>query len=416
MLTVLFAPYVQLGSFVFRIELLLTPVLVVFVILVHNRGRFVWPAVVTAYTLWCILVGFVTLLHSGDTEATGVPWTGLYGVLRPSLIVVLFASISGVTNDLTKLARALVYSCIPLGLLAVVQALGISAPTALTVAGYSSPTRTPIGVLISQLGIIARGVSVFESPPYAATYFLLALSTGLWLLIGHSGGRRNVTLTLAGMGMALLGGVFTLSATFVGGLVVVMLQFLWLARRRAHITIALGIVLLGMTLAAVSYVVSQGGILSGTLAYQFNRLSTLSVFASRYGGGAGIESPALQSIVDHPFLGVGISLREGVFVGDSIFVMIPYWGGVMGAGLFGYVIYQSLHSTRRQLVGHSLVVLWVVVLLAAGLGSGSFLTPRVHDWWWAIVGIASRGTGPRTDGRGDELASAVPIEHPSPTD
>ena len=390
LIAVLIAPYVHAGPLGFRIELLLTPVLLLFAVLVHNRGRFVWPSVATAFAWWFLWMGLVTMLHSGDTGVTSIPWVSLYGFARPVLLLVLFASMPLVAEELPRLARLFVYLCIPLGVFAAVQSLGFSAATDVTLAGYSSPTRTPIGTLLSQFGAIVRGVSVFESPPYAATYFLLVLSTGLWILFVDRapGGGQKRTLTLLGMGAALLGGLFTLSATFIGGLVIVLVQFLWLTRRRrAHFSFALAIVLVGMAGAALLYAMSQGGILSGTLAYQSNRLLTLSVFASRYAGGTGIESAALLSIADHPFSGVGMFLREGIFVGDSIFVVIPYWGGIVGAALFAYLLYRSWRSTSHHPDAHSLVALWVVVLLSAGLGSATFLTPRVSDWWWAMVGL-----------------------------
>lgn len=387
LLAVLAAPYLDLGGAAFRVEHVLVPVLLLLLLVKGHPlmlGGAVW-----GYFGWWTWQMIATLLPSPGAGTSELSWVTVYTLLRPLGVVVLFSSPLIEERDLGRLTRWFVLSAIPLGALAQLQLLGSPSATTLTVLAYTSPGRTPVADLLAQLGIIVRAVSVFESPTYAGSYFLLAAGCGGLLLLrpipGAEGARGPLLVATL---MAILGGVATLSATFLaGGVLVVFLLFAF-ARGRARVWF---LVVGGALLAGTAFFVARNfagpEAASGTFAYQLERLRTFGVLTSRYSESGGITIDAIGAIRERPLVGWGLSAPEGVFVGDSLYILVGYYGGLVGALLFlatiGLAAQRGLSRSRTAPV----VLLWLIVLLASGLGSPSMFIPRLQEWWWAVVGM-----------------------------
>lgn len=387
LLAVLVAPYLDLGGAAFRVEHVLVPVLLL-LLLVKGQGL-VLGAAVWGYFGWWTWQMIATLLPSPGAGTSELSWVTVYTLLRPLGVIILFSSPVIAERDLGRLARWFALSAIPLGALALLQLLGNTAATQLTVLAYTSPGRTPVADLLAQLGIIVRAVSVFESPTYAGSYFLLAAGSGGLLLLRPTAGAEGARgPLLAATLLAVLGGVATLSATFMAGGVLVALLLFGFARGGARVGL---LVVGGALLAGLAVLVARNfsgpEAASGTFGYQLERLRTFGVLTSRYSESGGITIDAIGAIRERPLVGWGLSSPEGVFVGDSLYILVGYYGGLVGALLFFATLGLAAQRGLSRPGTSSLVLLWLVVLLASGLGSPSMFIPRLQDWWWAVLGM-----------------------------
>jgi hypothetical protein len=182
--------------------------------------------------------------------------------------------------------------------------------------------------------------------------------------------------------------VATLSATFLAGSILVGAILLSSARGRARfwLLVAGGALLLVLA-TAIARAFSGPDVASGTLAYELDRIRTFDVFTSRYSGSGGITIDAIGAIQERPLVGWGLSSPKGLFVGDSLYILLAYYGGLIGCLLFLGTIALAAQRGFTRPGAASIFLLWVVVLLASGFGSPSMFIPRLQDWWWAMVGL-----------------------------
>lgn len=386
---VLLAPYLTLGTLVLRVEHVLVPGLLLLLLVKARRGALVLGGAVWAYLAWWGWLLIATLLPSPGAGTAELSWVNLYTLLRPLGVVILFSSTVLREEDAYRLTRWFVLSAIPLGALALLQLTGNDLATNLTVAAYTSPGRTPVADLLAKLGVIVRAVSVFESPTYAGSYFLLAAACGGRLLLSPPAGEPGRrTPLLAATIVAVLGGIATLTATFLAGSILVSFLLLAVARGRAR----LGLLVAGGTLllvlaALIVHTFSGPDVASGTLAYELERVRTFAVFSSRYSGSGGITIDAIGAIGERPLVGWGLSTPTGLFIGDSLYILLGYCGGLIGCLLFFVTIALAAQRGLSRPGVASIFLLWIVVLLASGFGSPSMFIPRLQDWWWAMVGL-----------------------------
>ncbi len=385
---VLVAPYLTVAGLVLRVEHVLVPCLLLLLVVKARPRPLVLGVAVWGYLAWWSWLLLATLLPAPSAGTSELSWITVYTLLRPLGVVILFSSTVMHGDDVFRLTRWFVLSAIPLGALALLQLAGNDLATWITVAAYTSPGRTPVADLLATLGIIVRAVSVFESPTYAGSYFLLAAGCGARLLLaGPPPGGRRAPLTV-GMIAALLGGTATLSATFLAGSVLVGALLLATARGRARLglLVAGGALILVLAIA-IGRAFSGPDLASGTLAYELERVRTFSVLTSRYSTSGGIIIDAIGAIQERPLVGWGLSSPEGLFVGDSLYILLGYYGGLFGSVLFFGTIALAAHRGLTRSGAAPIFLLWVVVLLASGLGSPSMFIPRLQDWWWAMVGL-----------------------------
>jgi len=376
-----------------------------FLLLMHkavSKSTIRWHLILTKYITFLGMIFLSTMLALIDTSSMSslprivIPF---YGMFRPLLVMLLFLNIAREDKLAFRLFQTFLWLAIPIALLSIGQTLGINLVEQITVQGYTSPSRTPVFRLLEEQGVIIRSTGVFESPVYNGVYWVLVLTTtGFALFSGLPVFRRRSFLYLI-LGLALLAGITTLSSTFLAGAVLAtaVLLFLlgyryprWFFRFAIGSTLAAGI----FVFTILPYFV-QNSTFAGTLSYQINRVLSGTMFYTRYDPKGGIFVETYEAIGRRPIIGWGLTEVEGAFVGDSIYVSMLYRGGVIGLGIFLWVIYSILkHAWRhRKMEGLQgrlawVVLLWTLLLLATGVGSPSFFILRLQEWYWALVGMS----------------------------
>lgn len=390
LLLTLVTPNVRLGSALdARIELFWLPVLLVALLprlkvprLALLLGIFwVWLALATLLSLWRGSPGSLT------------PVVAL-GLVRPALLVVVFYSLKFRPKDLIRALRGFVYLAIPLGALAVAQALNFGPAVALTLRAYASGARGALAGQLVEYGRLSRATATFEVPAYAAVYFLLVIGTALWLLTSKTPrpSRAQRALLVVGSVAALLGGIMTLSSTFIAGFAALVVLLLavspWPARVRL---VALGVAGGALALPLLVEALRRSPVAIGSLSYQVQRLGQLNVFATRFGED-GLLVPTVAAIGQAPLIGWGFLAQPGIFLGDSAFIVWLYLGGAVGLAMMLAVLGSCAVQAWRVPQFGVIVLVWLVTLLVTGAGAPSFSIPRLGEWWWALAAITAAGT------------------------
>jgi hypothetical protein len=386
LIAVLVAPYFVLGSVTLRLEVGLTPILLM--ILLLSQDRVLVPPILPAWFGWWTWLLIVTAFEMFTVIHSSVVWLDIYTFLRPVLVVALFYLAGYSEREAVRVIRDFVLLALPLAGFALAQVAGSSLATSITVDYYNS--RAAVTNLIESLGSIARAVSTLELPANAATYFLMAIGGAVVLLAERrtlEHGFRRWPLLVAGIA-GLAGGFAAGSATFIAGVGVLCL---WVVYR--SVSGKQGrLLLIGLVVALVG--LGFGGLfLRGAtyrariLQFQVGRVSSGSLLDTRYASESGNLIPAIDAIKQQPLTGHGLVALPGVFLGDSIYVLLLYTGGVVGLLLFGTVLVRVVRVARRTGVAGRVCLVWLAVLLAAGVATPTFFAPRIQDWWWAIVGI-----------------------------
>ena len=393
LLSLLFAPYMVIGSKHIRIELLLTPLLAGILLVRYDIRSLripysVWPLLALwGYTFAITLISVILGLTSSPA------WLNAYAYLRPVILVFLFANVGFSSSDLVRILRWFAASAIPLSLLAIGQTFNLPLAAEITINSYVSPGRPVIERMMEELGFILRAVSVFETPAYAATYFLSTLVTSIYLLFelrGKMAEQRSFVMLLLSLVASLVGGALTLSATFVAGisflLFLLFLRLTWHNKVRA--------ILLSLTLGACvfGYLILIGkeekyASIANNITYQIRRVVTLELFETRYAEHTGYLSITMKEIGDNPLVGYGWTKKRGVFIGDSMYVVLLYQSGIVGFMIFLWWITMTYRTVKSNPPSREMFIFWLSTLLVSGMGSPSFFIPRLNDWWWSLCGI-----------------------------
>lgn len=387
LVAVLVSPYVRILDLEFRMEAVMVPVVLAALVLKRRVKSIVVPRLTWLLMVpwfWTSLVTSFGLLRG---ESSSVPWITAYSLFRPVLVTAVYYNIGLTHKAEQRLLRWFVYLGIPLGLLSIAQVLGNTVAVSTTVAAYTSVVRTPVLNMLKQNGAIVRGVSVFESPVYAAVYFLLAIGTGILILIKESPVALRVRVWLwISILFAAVGGVVTFSATFLLGAAVLLT---WLAFRfklpsktyLVGITVGLLVILVPLVIVLMN----RNESMETQFAYQTKRILSLSVLETRYGANRGILKGAIDALHDRPFQGWGWISKPGVFTGDSYYIGVLYSGGVIGLFLSLLPLFYVMRLRDEAALLGEVVLLWLVMLLTTGVSAPSFTLPRLQDWWWAIA-------------------------------
>ena len=386
----LVAPYIPIGSIVaVRIEMFWLPVLLMAVLPRIRVHRITW--LLAIYWVW-IAAGTLISLGRGVDGVVNVATAA--GYARIVAISALFYSLRLSQAQIVRGLKWFVYAAIPLGFIGASQAINFGPVVAMTLAVYSGSARGSIEMQLATFGRLSRATGSFEAPSFAAVYFLLAMGTGLWLLSGPARylNRKSRTFLVISVVSALIGGVMTLSSTFIAGaaalVVVLMLVSPWSAKVRGMIA---SLITAALALPLFAFSVSKSPVAAGSLNYQLARLSNLNVFATRFGD-QGLLVPTLEAVRRMPLTGWGFISQPGIFLGDSAYVVWLYMGGAIGLLIMLGILVLCAYQVRSLGPLGAIVLIWFVVLLASGFGSPSFSIPRIGDWWWALAAMTAAGT------------------------
>ncbi len=400
-------PVLWVGEIALRFELVYC--LWLFLLLLAKRllenKHIYWHFILSRYGLYLITVVVATIIT--------IPMVGevnllshlisFYGILRPLLVMLLFLNISLDKEFLKSVLWVFVSLSIPLALLTIGQSLGIGIFERITLQGYTSPWRTPILGMLREVGIIARGTGVFESPVYNAAYFLIVLIISGLLLVRGGLKRFHCLILYLSLGFAFVGGIMTYSSTFLLGLLicaVLFVLFVWPKYKHGFLRNAVGIacivILIGFLLVPKS---AENFMFASNLSYQAERIRSGSVLDSRYDPTTGILKESYQAIMERPVLGWGLTQKEGVFIGDSIYISVLYRSGIIGFGFFFWTFWNILKHTWRYrdkqgMYGtiNKILFLFTLLLLAVGVGQPSFFVLRIQECYWALVGMSLNRT------------------------
>ncbi|MBB6030464.1 O-antigen ligase family protein [Oceanithermus desulfurans] len=320
-----------------------------------------------------------------------------YGLLRPVLVMFIFLNISFDEPFIWRMIKYYIWTSIPIAILSIGQTLGSSVALQITLLGYTSPSRAPVFKLLEEHGSILRSTGVFESPVFNAVYFLSILTIVVFALVSKSAAFGSRRLLYIVLGLAALAGITTLSTTFLLGTILILamlvfflghkypMRFLYLAIGGAFMT---GFVVL------ISWpFLARQATFTGSFRYQVDKIVTGAIFSTRYDLERGIFRETYEAIQQSPVLGWGLTQSADVFLGDSIYIIMLYRGGIIGLSAFLLLIYRILkyawkNRNQRGIYGIMswVVLMWTLLLLATGFGSPSFFILRLQEWYWAVVG------------------------------
>lgn len=361
---------------------------------------FYWHFILSRYGLFLVTVVVATLITIpvlGEANLLA-HLVSFYGILRPLIVMLLFLNASLDEKFLKKVLWVFVWLNIPLALFTIGQSLGIGIVERITLLGYTSPWRTPVFALLKDIGTIIRGTGVFESPVYNAAYFLLALNLSGFLLIRGGLKLFQRLILYLSLGLAFIGGITTLSSTFLAGLLVcagLFVLFVWPKYQLRFLRFALVsiciVVLIGFLIVPR---LSESLVFAGSLRYQVERIMSGNVLKTRYDPTTGLLKGTYQAIMERPIFGWGLNQKEGAFIGDSLFTSLLYRSGVVGLGFFlwtiwGILMYATRRRHTRDMYGaiNQIIFMFSLLLLAVGVGQSGFFTLRIQEWYWALVGM-----------------------------
>lgn len=403
-------PVLHVGSISLRFELVYSIWLLLILLIKTHRKRL---AVTVAagivpyflYVFYITLVTFGSFLNMGDNSLAYV-LPSLYGYVRPLLVVIIFYNVVMDDEIVVRILNSLILTSIPLSILSICQSLGVSLATNITLSAYTSTGRTPNTALLETVGFLIRSSGTFESPVYNGLFWLCIISLeGVYLAKSKNIPRRLPKLIVyVSLAFSILAGFSTLTATFFGGFMVVVALLMILAWINKSLTFMRSVFLVAVIAIIIWFtalpVFSQNNLFAGTLQYELNRLLHGTLLNTRYNADTGIAVGMWNAFLSRPLFGYGLLKNfSEVFVGDSLYLVVLYTGGVIGFSLFFWQVYSNLIinvAARRQakLSGTVATVglLWTILFLVVGIGQDSFFTPRVEELYWAFLGTVLGST------------------------
>lgn len=368
-----------------------------------SKFTFRWHPVLSRYSFFLLIIALSTMfsLPTGFSEdSLAQLLISFYGMFRPLLVMFLFMNIPLDEKFVRRILWGFIYLSIPIDILSFGQTIGLDIAQKITLQGYTSPSRTPVFSLLEEQGRITRSTGVFESPVFNAIYFLMVLVTIGFFLVGGEYKSFHKWILYFSLGLALIAGITTLSSTFLLGLVVIIVLFIVFLlpryqRRFLRVAIRTTFIIILFVVLFLPYFLKQPHFL-GSLSYQFQRILLGNILETRYNPETGILANTYHAIAQRPIIGWGLIQLEDVFVGDSLYMNILYESGALGFLLFLWAIWTILKQNWRfsKNTGvyskiNMLCFLWTLLSLATSVGAGgAFMTLRLQEWYWAIVGIS----------------------------
>ena len=389
---VLISPVLLIGGQTVRIELVFVPVLLA-ISLSFRPLRFVHAftrpcsIVLVGWLVWII---FASVLKGGVCIFGSVSWwMNVYGLTRLLMVFWLFSMFSWTALEVRQLFKLLALTVVPIGILSLSQVLGINVARAYTVAAYV-PATSP--VFQQQLekeadGYVFRALGVFGNVSPNAFYFAIAAGCCLLALLREREVKQTILWLTCGL-FCLLGGIATMSGTFIAGFPIIIVLCLWLSRKcgiRKRLLVLLGVLMLVVTVTlGIVYSIPQ---LKIQCDYQVDGLLSGERFKSRYDDEVGVTHEAVLVLSQNPLTG-GFGREMDIFIGDSLFTHISYYGGYTGTVIFAAFLVTLFINIQRG-GGCAYGTLWFLGAFVFGVSTTSIFTLRLSDWWWAIMGIMS---------------------------
>lgn len=388
----LLAPNASIAAFTPRVEHILLPTLLLtqFTSLRPNRHRI--QPVFYLFGIWFIWILLISIFSHYRTD-----WLSLYMYLRFIGVSVLFYKINWDDTDIITINLLFVFLSIFIGILSIGQLNQNAWATDLTLGAYSPANAAVINNQLNNTlsGILFRGVGVFGNVSPAGAFFTLSLAISLFLVshIWRSLGPGRKMILAGGLISSLIGGFCTLSGTFFGGLMCIPPLFLLIVDSQ-YIKTTVKIVITGFILISAVTIVflSNNESLRDQFDYQVRGILSGERFLGRYGDTDakgeydGVMKSALTEVSANPIQGVGV-VKSDDFTGDSFFVSLIYFGGLVGVFLFITPI-MALCFKSWQLGGLSRIwFLWTAIFFIACISTSGFWLARIGDWWWAIQGV-----------------------------
>lgn len=415
---VLLCPMLAFAGRTIRVELVLVPIFFAIAVVSFPKqlARAVRrPAslVLIAWLFWIILASMIN--SRGRAPSSIAWWFELYGLVRLVIVYWLFSLFRWRPSEVESLVKWLALASILVCLLSVGQVLNLPGARAITLAGYV-PVSSP--VFQQQLeketsGYVFRSLGVFGNVSPNAYYFAIAAGCCFLSLVRNSPVAPRKGFWVICGAACLIGGMSTMSGTFIAGLPIVVLASLGFVWRRMT---ARQLVVVVSAVAAISVVTTVAIVTIPRLKvqydYQLEGLLSGERFKSRYDDEIGVTHEAAQVITENPLLG-GFGFGQDVFVGDSIIMLLGFYGGYCGATLF--VLFLAAMSSYTVLRGatRAYATLWVWGAVIFGVSTTSVFTLRLSDWWWAMMGIASvqamRGHSLTRAKHVEDLAYVLPV-------
>ena len=385
----IFTPYLNLGSFGVRFEAIATPfILCVFIykIIVQKNGVFLVNQS-SVFLFITVLLGLSVTFYNTILDPTlGINAIPIFSNLNLIAIsIILYNATPSIKTH--EIIRNMIILCsIPASLLAITQTLGVGLALELTRLLYTSSTRDVVERYAENSGSLFRAVSVFESPSYAAIFFLFSLLACLQGILDKNT-RINRIIVISSITLSVIAGFLTFSATFIIGIALILAYISMANIRKFGV---LSIVILGLySFGHYSLqVVQNDKLLSGNFNYQIDRIFSGNAFATRFDENSGLIFEARRAIAERPFLGWGWNVRDNIFVGDSLYISVAYYSGIIGLILLVAAIYP--HLNIRRFIDYRFYIGIIVIILATGSGTPSAFGPRISVLFWLIIAALQR--------------------------
>jgi hypothetical protein len=386
-LAALLAPYGSFsgGELLIRADLVLTPLMLgcQFLGISRTRPRVSLIPIVWLFVLWLVWIGLATLMSDREIHLVSAN-----GYIRLVMVMIVFTWIPWQEKDVESFQFMFVMTSIPIGILSVAQVLNIPFMRTLSDDYYSPPSAVVMALQADAeaAGHLYRAVGVFGNVSPAATYFLLSVCISISLFSSPLSRRRRSWL-LPALAASISGGLATLSATFVGGILLTIPIAVFNSdptRRRTIITASVGCVFVLSIIVMMAR--SHIDLVGANLDYQMQRLIGGELLADRYSSDDGALADAIEEIKERLFLGTGWTLTEA-FSGDSVYFSILFCSGIIGSVPFACGLIRLSLASRGQARCGRYALSWTAIMLLGGIGCTSLLLGRLADGWWAIQGM-----------------------------
>lgn len=379
----LFAPVTILNFSFVRIELVLVPLMFVAVFL---RKGFCWSDALLPAVAWAAWVLAVSLGSQDE-----VNWIGCYAFVRLVALSMIFASIGWTERDVIRSQSLFCLTAIPMALLCLGQVLSLPGARGLTESAYTTPSANVFDrqIVSEREGYAFRAIGTFGNVSPTGAYFVLVTGIGMVLLaeagkVRRGRRRRGVVACLAA---GFVGGIATMSGTYVAGAVPAIATAVLLSPRQSR-RFSLAVVgVAAVCLVAVAWLaVRYSETFSDQLRYQWDRFTSGRIVESRYVGNDAVLAEALEDVSEAPLCGHGVIVND-TFIGDSVYMTLLYSSGLLGSSMLLLSVGMlAIHSLRWGLAGR-LALMWTILIFVCGVGSTGIFILRFGDWWWATQGM-----------------------------
>ncbi len=354
-------PLTKLGSMSLAFDYLVFIVLCVIYYRIPAKGKNRYNKYLVIYFL---LLLFSTLSSTCLIQSSVLQMIAIIGTIK---YLIIYKLITELQFNPKVFENALILTLI---INIVVVLLQIITPNAAewTYAFYSKGEGSALEGLEST-GIIRRTYGTFaNSAPFG--FFITLASTVLFKSYYTTGKTIYLVLILG----AAIAGLFSTSKLFILMFPVVLITFLLFNGYIVHISTnstsiyAIIVVAIGLLLGGyivVNYLIND--VFSAQFEYVFERLlagGISSSFESRYEE-EGAVVDMLRVFYEYPIFGVGSTVVNGEFLGDSSWVLILHHTGLLGTFIISIFYFRQILTALR--LKNRYAIMLVIMFIASGM-------------------------------------------------